>query len=349
MKPPYKIPTLAEINQSPLNGLTVASTFAGGGGSSTGWRWAGFKVVWANEFMPHAQNVYKANHASTILDPRDIRKVTADEILSATGLAIGELDVLDGSPPCQGFSIANQNRMQNKAKTYDNGETQVNEQMFFEYVRLLRGLKPRAFVAENVKGLTFGKAKSVMGDFQTDMFQSQENTILHALMDSGYVVCWQILNAEDYGTPQSRPRVFFIGVRKDLGMGPVFPVKLGYQYAVIDALPHLDGFNLEARAGGMTGWETIDKEKPSPVIMAAMGRANPWKVVIGVSVVQGEEKRKFTIDELKRLGGFPDDYDLTPAGSYGRQWEIIGNSVCPPQMKAIAECLATRIFNHAPR
>ena len=81
-KPPYAVPTMAEIRALPWNGYRVVSTFSGCGGSCTGYRMAGFKVVWANEFVPAAQDSYRANMESDcILDGRDIKKVTASEIL----------------------------------------------------------------------------------------------------------------------------------------------------------------------------------------------------------------------------------------------------------------------------
>lgn len=322
---------------------------------------------------------------------------------------------------CQGFSIANQNRLKNKPKTYENGITQINENMFPEYIRILRGLKPKVFVAENVRGLTIGGGKKVFGSFEMDMFVNQDDMILHALMNSGYIVRWQILNAADYGTPQSRPRVFIIGARKDLNMEPVFPVKQGFQYSVLDALPHLagDDIHFSDQAGHGTspvinndrplpciskrghkdsGCKTFirqgqkdnfrnlgmeyDLNKSLPTVLSGVGGGkDQFGISIGygmgykkssnfprnvqkplhepmatiakmpgcaggsnTTVTDGENTRKFTIAELKRLGGFPDDYDLTPAKSYSRSWEVIGNSVAPPQMKAIASCLYHQIF-----
>ncbi len=101
-KPPYRVPLMAEIAALPWNGLRVASIFSGCGGSCLGYRMAGFKVVWANEFVPAAQSSYNANKAEDcFLDTRDIRQVQPQEILEATGLKQGELDLFDGSPPCQ--------------------------------------------------------------------------------------------------------------------------------------------------------------------------------------------------------------------------------------------------------
>lgn len=457
--PPYKIPLMAEINRMPKNKLRVVSTFSGGGGSGIGYRWAGCEVIWANEFMPKVCETYRTNFPHTVLDGRPIQKITAEQVLKAVDLTAGEIDILDGSPPCQGFSMANQNRMLGISKTYGNGVAQKNEDMFFEFVRLLDGLKPKMFIAENVKGLTSGSAKELMGVFQNNLFPSI--SILHALIDCGYNVRWKILNAADYGTPQSRARVFFVGVRKDLKLIASFPPKLGYQYSVLDALPHLAGNNLNARASSKNGWQKLEKDIPCPVIMAEIGRANPWNVTIKagkkggrsakesgkpynlempistimaahgggvdqfqiqvqhgshgkivwkdgnqphssimagdanrksdcmptgmisigysmgqkpnkekntffrnkkesankpirtlsscgaagltVHVVSHESKRKFTIAELKRLGGFPDDYQLL--GSYTQQWSIVGNSVCPPQMFYLVSHLKKEIFD----
>lgn len=431
-KPPYRIPLMSDINQIQWNGLKVCSLFAGGGGSSTGYKMAGYKVIWANEFEKNPQTTYRANYPDTILNTQDIKKVTAQDILFNTKLKVGELDILDGSPPCQGFSIANKNRLKRKVKIYDNGHEQVNEDLFFEYVRILKGLMPRVFVAENVKGLTMGGAKSLLGDFNLNLFDSQDETILHSLMNCGYVVRWQILNAADYGTPQNRQRVFFIGVRKDLNLEPMFPVKFGYQYVVSDALPHLSGDSIHwSDLAGQGTSPEINKDKPSPcitkrgykdsgsktyvklvngdvgghserrghelkmdkpitAIMAGDGRCGRGKTQFqivygcnttgkptkpnlpgntflrdekvglnvpirtvtksgagcgGVScmIESDEGRRKFTIAELKRLGGFPDDYILT--GFYSSQWSIIGNSVCPPQMMHLAKCIKETIFD----
>jgi len=380
-KPPYQIPSMEFIRNVPWNNRKVVSTFSGGGGSSTGYSWAGFKVVYANEFIKHASDTYRLNHPDTHVDERDIKLVTAEEILAVTGLKKGELDILDGSPPCQGFSIANQNRLTGKEHIYTNGISQKNEDMFDEYIRLLGGLTPKVFIAENVKGLTMGKAKATLGSFEMDLFDNQDETILHKLMNCGYVVRYQVLNAVNYGVPQDRKRAFFIGVRSDLKITPSFPDKLSYQYSVRDALPNIE--SVLARQGGWKGWKDLDLDRASPTITAKMGHKNPWKVQVGygmgyaenkpgnsfprnqiksidepiktiqkmpgiaggvpVHVVGDEGKRKFTIDELKALGGFPADFKMI--GSYGNQWSIIGNSVCPPQMMRLSKHIYDTVFS----
>ena len=96
---------MKEIARIKPNGLGLISTFAGCGGSSLGYRMAGFKVLWASEFIEAARVVYEANAAKgTIVDGRDIREVDPLEVLKAIGLKVGELDLLDGSPPCASFS-----------------------------------------------------------------------------------------------------------------------------------------------------------------------------------------------------------------------------------------------------
>lgn len=106
-KPPYHVPSMAAIRALPWNGFNAISTFSGCGGSSLGYRLAGFRVLWASEFIDAARDSYRANKADyTILDGRDIREVTAEDILTAIKMQPGELDLFDGSPPCASFSTA---------------------------------------------------------------------------------------------------------------------------------------------------------------------------------------------------------------------------------------------------
>ena len=228
-KPPYRVPSMEEIARTPRNGSRIASTFSGAGGSCLGYRMAGFEVLWANEFVPGAQESYRANmEPGCVLDGRDVRTVAPEDVLGALGLAKGELDVLDGSPPCQAFStVGRRERGWGKEKVYEHGATQRNEDLFFEYARLLRGLMPRAFVAENVAGLARGVAKGYFLDILTE------------LKAAGYRVEAQILDAKWLGVPQSRNRIFFVGMRDDLEFTFEFPRPLPHRYSILDALPEL--------------------------------------------------------------------------------------------------------------
>ena len=225
-KPPYRIRPMAELDEVEDAGLTFASTFSGTGGSCLGFRWAGYRCGWANEFVEPARECYLANFPEVEVDPRDVRSVEAGEILEACGVDVGELDVLEGSPPCQPFSTAGKRqRTWGKVRDYSDGNTQRADDLFFEFARLLRELRPRAFTAENVSGLVKGVAR---GYFKR---------IMAELADCGYRVRAKVLDAQWLGVPQRRRRVFIVGVREDLGREPAFPKPLPYRYTVRDALP----------------------------------------------------------------------------------------------------------------
>lgn len=380
-KPPYRVPLMSEIKELPWNGMKVASTFSGAGGSCTGYRMAGFKVVWANEFVPAAQASYKANCADdSILDCRDIKLVQASEILAATGLKVGELDIFDGSPPCQAFSTAGKREKGwGKDKSYEHGAKQKNETLFDEYTRLLRGLKPKVFVAENVSGLVKGTAKGYFLE------------ILAALKASGYRVTCRVLDAQWLGVPQQRQRTIFIGVREDLNLEPVHPKPLPYRYSVRDALPWISDAR-QTKVYNDPDRVFTDTPSPSVTTLGIGAKRNDCVVVeaetdisrhaIGdaweklkpgegsskylnlkrtrldgpshcisamggqssgvASVCHPTEKRKFTIAELRRICSFPDDFTL--CGSYAQQWERLGNSVPPLMMKAIASTIRDEIL-----
>jgi DNA (cytosine-5)-methyltransferase 1 len=225
-KPEYRVPSMDEIRALPWNGFNAVSTFSGCGGSSTGYRMAGFRVLWASEFIDAARDSYRANKADyTILDGRDIRQVTASEILSAIKMQPGELDLFDGSPPCASFSTAGKREAGwGKVKKYSD-KSQRTDDLFFEYARLIKGIQPKTFVAENVSGLVKGTAKGYFLE------------ILATLKACGYKVSCRVLDAQWLGVPQSRQRTIFVGVREDLGVDPAHPKPLPYRYSVRDALP----------------------------------------------------------------------------------------------------------------
>jgi len=213
-KPPYHVPMMAEVRKlEKRNGLKVATTFAGCGGSCLGYRMAGFDVIWANEFWGKAADTYEAN-SKVKVNRTDIKKLTAKKILKELGMKKGELDLFDGSPPCQTFSTAGKREM-----------SDPRSDLFFDYIRLVEGIKPKVFVAENVSGMVKGVAKG--------MFK----IIMKELKAAGYTAEARLLDAQWLGVPQVRKRVIFVGVRKDLKKGPKFPDPLPYRYSVADALP----------------------------------------------------------------------------------------------------------------
>src|SRR5699024_4268379 len=233
MKPTYIVPSMKEIENIEWNGYNVVSTFSGAGGSCLGYRMAGYKVVYANEFIPEAQKTYKMNHPKSYLDTRDIRNVTADDIFKFTGLKRGEIDIFDGSPPCADFSVSGK-RDENwgKVKCYSDTKQRVDD-LFFEYSRLIKELQPKVFIAENVSGLIRGKAK---GYFKA---------IMKELKACGYKVKASLLNSKWLGVPQSRERLIFIGVRNDLNAKPVYPKPKKYYYTLSKSFDGLKENNEE--------------------------------------------------------------------------------------------------------
>lgn len=246
----WRPPTMADVRAANgTSGYKVASTFSGCGGSCVGYRLAGYSVVWASEFLEHAVEVYKLNcEPYTVVDDRDVREVTAADILGVTGLEVGQLDLFDGSPPCSQFSTAG-HRDANWGKVVEyHGRKQRVDDLFMEYARLVRELQPRTFVAENVSGLVKGRAK---GYFKL---------IMRELESCGYVVGAQLLDAKWLGVPQARQRVYIVGVREDLGLVPRFPKPEGPLISVREAIGDLVIEGSHYRHGGE--WD-VDRASPT--------------------------------------------------------------------------------------
>lgn len=377
---------MAEIREIPWNGFNAISTFSGCGGSSTGYRMAGFRILYANEFIDAARDSYNANKAPyTVLDGRDIRKVSADDILSAINLKPGELDLFDGSPPCASFSTAGKRESGwGKVKKYSDKEQRTDD-LFFEFARLVKGVQPKTFVAENVSGLIKGSAKGYFLE------------ILAELKACGYRVSAKLLDAQWLGVPQARQRLIFVGVRNDLGLEPVHPKPLAYRYSVRDALPWIVATG-GVRDTGFAAAKMIPGDQPCPTIMAGGGggmntsqfgveaETDISRYAIGAewdkikpggqsekyfqlvkpslerpcptitqrggdntvaSVCHPLEKRKFSIAELKRICGFPDDFDLR--GTYAQQWERCGRAVPPVMMMHIAAAVRDGVLAKIPK
>ena len=165
----YQAYNLEDVKQaSKENKFTVISTFAGGGGSSTGYRLAGGKILCVNEFVEQARITYKENYPDTIIMPDDIKQLTGKDFLEVAGIQKGELDILDGSPPCSAFSMcgtlgksgSKHSDGWGKTKKYSDGKIVENiEDLFFEYLRVAEEIKPKVIIGENVSGLLAGEAK----------------------------------------------------------------------------------------------------------------------------------------------------------------------------------------------
>lgn len=289
----------------------------------------------------------------------DMAKVPPEMVLEQTGLDVGELDVLDGSPPCQGFSTAGSRVVEDERNT-----------LFLHFARLIEGLRPRVFVMENVKGMVIGEMKSVF------------KKILQHLKAQGYDVRAKLLVASWLGTPQRRQRMIFIGVRNDLA-GVVSPDSLypnpwkfepQTRHAIADLQdaircgPHCAPAGktadiIPAIRPGRTGSDVLGTsgyglirtkwDRPSPTIVKLH---NP-RMYAGT--LHPAENRYLGVNEVKRIGGFPDEFkfgcelpkwwegmpirlikgdadNVAQRKQIVNVWARIGNAVPPTMMREIA-------------
>lgn len=343
------------------NALTVVSLFAGCGGSSLGYSMAGFRELLAVEWDKNAVDTFRLNFPDVPVYHGDIAKLTVEECLRLAGLQPGQLDVLDGSPPCQGFSTAG------KRDLYD-----PRNDLFREYVRLLDGLQPRAFVMENVSGMVKGKMRLVFVE------------ALKALRACGYQVKARVLNAMYYQVPQSRQRLIFVGVRNDLGKEPSHPKAGRNLIAVGTVIPGCAATRSQRINPWMEGpAATIMKSIGSYEIMPAFDDkyAKLWGQipcggnaadVIGkgynncvkpdpfkpsptlpktqtgrgfATVAHPYESRALTIAEAKVIHSYPEPMQFL--GAYSEAWARIGNSVPPLFMRAIAKHIQENVLELA--
>jgi DNA (cytosine-5)-methyltransferase 1 len=181
----------------------VFSCFACGGGSTMGYKLAGFDVIGCNEIDPKMMKAYVENHNPKYSFLEGIQTFKLREDLPEE---LFNLDILDGSPPCSSFSMAgNRESDWGKEKKFREGQAeQVLDTLFFDFIDLAERLQPKVVIAENVKGLLLGEAKSYV------------IKIYEAFDKAGYVVQHFLLDASKMGVPQRRERVFFIALRKDL-------------------------------------------------------------------------------------------------------------------------------------
>jgi len=304
---------------------TVISTFAGCGGSSLGYKWAGFRELLAIDFEKNACDTFRANFDSPMWQ-RDINTVSGQEILDFCKIKKGDLDLLDGSPPCQGFSTA--------------GKRQVSDSrndLSYEFIRLINELQPKVFVMENVSGMVKGKMKG------------QFNEILKAMKATGYNVKAKLMNAMWYEVPQSRERLIFIGVRPDLNKEPSYPKPMDKVITVREAFQNLD---LNTKGLGLTPlyesyWHSTAQGGSIGKIKSAKKLKNNR---VAYSLVKSEgngglyhptECRKLHDKELKRLCSFPVDFKF---GTRKALQEELGNAVMPKMMYHIARHIKENIL-----
>jgi len=365
------------VNASNQNKFNVISTFAGGGGSSTGYRLAGGKILCINEFVEEAQNTYRENYPDTPILPGDINELSGKDFLDISNIGVGELDILDGSPPCSAFSVAGKlshtkdgkhSDGWGQTKNYSDGKMVENiEDLFFEFLRVADDIKPKVIIAENVKGLTIGEAKEYF------------NKIQNTFEDIGYDVVAKVLDSRYFGISQTRTRVFFIGVRNDITekaglnfmtIGNVFPQELPDVVPLKDALIGLEYDEEEVKyltekfsktaywrdTGSkmeidppkvLTGMDYHPKGHHFNLKRVSQYQPAPTLTAMGsndttAGAFHWAEPRKLTLGELKRIQSLPDDFKLT--GKWNQKSERIGRMVPPLMMKVIADSVYNKIL-----
>lgn len=326
-----KIPSMKKINALP-KAFKGISSFSGCGGSSTGVKMAGVQVLLATEFIKPAIETYEKNHKGTIVIGEDIRKVDWESWRKELKLKRGQLDFSEGSPPCKSFSTSGTGSDDwGKEKLYSENVYQRTDDLFYEEMRKLEAFMPKVFVCENVKGMVEGDAKGYFIE------------ILRDLKAIGYSVKAQVLNAARLDVPQARERVIFVGVRNDLvkkGFEPVFPKAKPYEVNVNDVLPHIAYLKSKYRGD----IKYVPASIPSPTIVASDGTNSETAGFSSggfIETVDGE-RRKYTIDELKKIFTFPDDFIFT--GTYKQQFERLGRSVPPLMMYRVVMELRRQIL-----
>lgn len=326
---------LSELKDVPQNGLTVFSMFCCGGGSTMGWKLAGYSVLGGVEIDPKIAAIYQANHKPKFFynEPIQSFRKRADlpkELLS--------LDVLDGSPPCSSFSMAgSREKTWGKQKKFREGQAeQILDDLFFHFIGVAERLRPRVVVAENVKGLVIGNAKGYVKE------------IFSGFDKIGYDLQLFLLDASRMGVPQRRQRTFFIARRKDLNI-PAF--EFAFDEVQISAREALEGRATDGKPlseeqaaywrktprgkslsvahpkGNMFTWQKLDPRTPAPTIVS------------GPATLHWDSPRHISDDETRALQTFPEDYDFM--GNSVRY--ICGMSVPPFMMQRVALRVADAI------
>ena len=214
--------------------FTAIDMFSGAGGISLGLANAGFRVLLASDYSGDCAVTHKRNMPDIPFALADIGSLTAEDVRLSAGVAVGELDLLIGGPPCQGFSIMGQR----------NGSDPRNR-LIDEFFRIAEGLRPKYLVIENVPGLATLNGGRFLGQ------------IAHGFRRLGYLSTCAELLAAQYGAPQMRWRMFFVGVREDTGLPlPAFPEPTHGRREIGELVPNRT-LRAEDSAGFVTTFDAI--------------------------------------------------------------------------------------------
>lgn len=328
--------------------MKIISLFSGAGGLDLGFEQAGFEIAMANEYDKTIWDTYEKNHTAPLIKG-DIRNIKESDFPD-------KIDGIIGGPPCQSWSEAGSLR----------GIDDHRGQLFYDYIRILKDKQPKFFLAENVSGMLANRHS-----------QAVEN-IFKMFEECGYDVTIDLVNAADYGVPQDRKRVFYIGFRKDLGIQFEFPKattpkaedKLTLKDAIGDlaetAIPasdknrtngKLDILNHEYFIGAFsTIFMSRNRVRPwdkQGFTVQASGRQcqlhpqAPEMVFVEKNrrvFVEGSEAlyRRLTVRECARLQGFPDEFEFI-YDSVDTGYKMIGNAVPVELARIVANSIKSTL------
>lgn len=327
---------LTDLDAVPKNGLTVFSCFHCGGGSTMGYKLAGFNVLGGVEIDPKMMEVYRTNHNpkhSYLMGVQEFKNIPDDKLPEE----LFNLDVLDGSPPCSSFSMAgSREKAWGKKKKFREGQAeQVLDDLFFDFIAIAKKLKPKVVVAENVKGLIQGNARGYV------------KQIFVGFKEAGYDCQLFLLNASAMGVPQRRERTVFIANRIDKKIELQFSEKTISAEESWKGLQDQKGKKISEEQekywektapgkslatvhpkGNMFTWTKVSLRGPASTVHAGPAQLHPL------------EPRWLSKLELFRLQSYPDDYkNLTINPRY-----LCGMSVPPFMMQRIANQIAIQFF-----
>lgn len=306
--------------------LKTVALFAGCGGLDLGFENAGFEIIWANDNNNKIADTYRYNHKKT--------KLVIGSIIDINSGDIPDCDIIIGGPPCQSWSLAGAMK----------GKEDSRGQLFYEYIRVIKDKRPKAFVAENVKGIV---SKAHINSF---------NEIVDMFKECGYTVTYKLVNAKGYGVPQDRERVFIVGIRNDINSDYVFPTPTHHQgnYNTLEeAIGDLRNNSGEWMEGSF-----------SPIFMSR-NRRRSWNEVGFTVQASGRQTqihpdspemekvdkdkwqfkndssktiRRMSVRECARIQTFPDSFEFL-SSSLNENYKMIGNAVPVKLAEAIAKNL----------
>ena len=284
----------------PANGVekhhhTVMSTFACGGGSSMGYKLAGYDVIAANDIDPQMARIYEANH-----HPKQFFLCPVKDLLNRDDLP--EVDVLDGSPPCSTFSMAgSREKAWGVEKKFREGQAEQElDKLFFDFLDVVDKMRPKVVIAENVEGIIRGKAIKYA------------NAVVARFKKMGYNVDVFLCEGSNMGLPQMRRRVFFVANR----LGKHLKLEFNEKPILYKDIRRTTGTPLRTASVTETQqnyWHEAKQGEPMGVFLAgakklAMNKV-PFTVTAGGVLYDALECRVIYKEELDNISSFPHDYN----------------------------------------